>query len=191
MFKAIIKVAIICALLNYTFCFKANVMFFLNSIDRSSTIIKANYNFYRLNDDPFNILDYAIFNLIVFYNPKTHPRMQHNLLITYKDQIFKKSTNRSHFERNPLTGHYYKIFEFEFDDILKIIFKCQNYSNTYVSKFLYLDYELGVNALSAMYQTNAPFMKKDYMYWIITRKNLMNYDNKINYRQFHEDCHSD
>jgi len=142
------EIIIIFALASQAFCFEANAVIELIAVDKGSTTVRATYIIRQLNNVPFNILRYITLKETVTIDRKIQSKKQYNLFINYyeQDMNFNKKTDDFLFESDPATGKYYTIIEFDFGDVLNTIFKCKNYSRTYVSRFLYLDYESDNNS---------------------------------------------
>lgn len=142
------EIVIIFALACQAFCYEANAVIDLIAVDKDSSTVKATYLIHQLNNVPFNILRYITIKEVEIIDRKNQSKKQYNLLINYNDQNmnFNKTTDDFLFENDPATGKYFTIIEFDFGDVLNTIFKCKNYSRTYVSRFLYLDYESDNNS---------------------------------------------
>lgn len=185
-----IKIVITFAVVNSAFCFEANILFHLKSIEKCSTVVSATYNIYQLKDIPFNIFDYIKMTMVEIVNTRSHAPRAHSLLINYNNQVFNKTTNGMQYEKDSVTKKHFTTLEYDFGDVLDMVFKCKNYSNTYVSKFFYLKSEPDESAKSLnLDNPTVPFMKKNYILWVITRKAHPKFVNEINYENFLEDCH--
>jgi len=189
MLAFVIKIVIIFAIANQALGFKANSFFHLFTIDKGSTITRATYNIYQINDAPFDIFSYTITQLIHSVDQRNHSKKQYNLIINFEDKVFDLISYKTDLQRNPIDGQYHTFLDFDYEDVLSTIFKCKIFSQTYVSRFLYLEYENHINYFNVSDPTNVPFLKKIYTFWTITRKNSIKYDNEINYEKFLEDCH--
>lgn len=190
MLSAVIKVAIMFAIMSQIVCFDANLIFNLKSIDKGPTLVSATFNILKLKNIPFNVFDHAKMSMIESVNPRNRSQKQYSLIINLNDQVFNATTSGLHFEINPMTREYLSVLEFEFGDILNTIFKCYNLSSIYVSKFIYLDSEPDESAKTIdPINPGVPFLKNIYMFWVITWKNQTKYNNDIIYTKFLEDCH--
>lgn len=177
------KISIIFALLKTILCFEANVAFSLKSTYKSSTAVNGVYNIHILKDSPFNIFDYILINMIESIDSKNFSLKQHNLIIEHNDQEFK-ITGDSYYGNFNNGKHLY--LEFEFEDILNMIFKCRNHTN-YVTRFIYLYKGIAAQPVNDRY--SHCFTEKYYIFWIIMKKNSESYNNEINFTEYLDDCH--
>ena len=184
-----IKIVILVAIVNQAFCFEANAVINLISKDNDPTSIRATYNIYQLNVAPFNLFRHIKMKEIETVSRTSHSKKLYSLLVNYKDQSFNLTTNDILFEEDPATGKYYTILEFEFGKVLNEVFKCKNYSRIYVSRFLFLDYAYKENTHILDDSSLVNFVDETFIFWVVTRKNSIKYDNEINYDEFLEDCH--
>jgi hypothetical protein len=166
-----------------------NCLFHLTTTDKGSTVTRATYYMYNLSDVPFDILSYVKIELFQAVNQRKHSKMQYILLVKFEDQVFDIESNFTQFEKNTTDRQFYTFLEFDFGDVLSTIFKCQKLSQTYVTRFLYLKSESDHSFVNVSDPTYVPFIRRIYTYWVITRKNAINYDNEINYSEFLDDCH--
>ena len=168
---------------------KANLIFNLSSVEKSLTASRATYDIYPIGEVPFNLLNYTQLQVIETVDPRNRSFKIYNIQIKMNDQVFNKTAVLHLFERNILDRSYYNCLRFDIRDVLDKIFKCQNYSGTYVSKFYYLGFEGdNISLEELMDPSHVYFIKIIKIFWLITKNSSLKYDNEINYQGFLDDC---
>ena len=115
-----VKIVFILLIIKSIFCLAPNSLFDIKSKVNDSETFSATYNFYRLQDDSFNLLEYLRFNLIITVDLKNHSFRHHSLLVKYDDQIFNITTDNENFEKNAVENMSYVYIDFEIGFILNM-----------------------------------------------------------------------
>lgn len=110
------------------------------------------------------------------------------IMINFKDRNWNITLETIRTLNDQCFENFLFLQEFNSDEILNYIFKCENQVTGYVSRFYGIKYEIE-GLLEPTNNTSITYFKQISVFWIIAHKKLLFFGNDRNFQEFLQKCH--